>query len=148
MNQNQSPPPPLGLALRHAHLRAARVFAEELGPLGLENVLAGVLINLGHFGTRTQRQLMDIVGSDKSAMVRYIDGLERRGLVHRRPHPTDRRAHAVELTDAGRTVLAEVLAAAERTEERLLACLEPEQRDPFRMLLARFAQLEPERGCG
>jgi DNA-binding MarR family transcriptional regulator len=138
----------LGLALRHAHLRASRVFAEELRPLELENVLAGVLINLGVFGTRTQRQLMDIVGSDKSAMVRYIDNLESRGLVHRRPHPTDRRAHAVELTDAGLVALTEVLAASERTEERLLECLEPEQRDPFRALLVRFAHLDPEQRCG
>jgi DNA-binding MarR family transcriptional regulator len=148
MHQNQPPSAPLGLALRRAQLRAARAFAEELRPLELENVLAGVLINLSVFGTLTQRQLIDTIGSDKSAMVRYIDNLEARGLVHRSPHPTDRRAHAVELTDAGRAVVTRVLEAAERTEERLLACLEPEQREPFRALLARFAQLEPKTDLG
>ncbi|MCC9307851.1 MarR family transcriptional regulator [Kitasatospora sp. RB6PN24] len=144
MTDDQTPLPPLGLTLRQAHLRAARMFAEELRPLELENVHAGVLINLGMLGSRTQRQLMDSVGSDKSAMVRYIDSLESRGLVHRRPHPTDRRAHAVELTEAGEAALTEVLAASARTEERLLRCLEPGERDPFRELLGRFTYQAPE----
>ncbi|MDH6145234.1 MULTISPECIES: MarR family winged helix-turn-helix transcriptional regulator [Kitasatospora] len=147
MTEKQPPPAPLGLALRHAHLRAARIFAEELRPLELENVYAAVLINLGLLGSQTQRQLMDSVGSDKSAMVRYIDSLESRGLVRRRPHPTDRRAHAVELTDAGEAALAEVLTAASRTEERLLTCLEPGERRQFRELLGRFAFQAPERTC-
>ena len=29
-----------------------------------------------------------------------VDGLERDGIVHRRPHPTDRRATVIELTDS------------------------------------------------
>ncbi|WP_051943161.1 MarR family winged helix-turn-helix transcriptional regulator [Streptacidiphilus rugosus] len=133
-----STPPPLGLALRHAHLRAARVFAEELGPLGVENIVAGVLMHLGHLGPQTQRQLVERVNSDKSAMVRYIDALEARGLVRREPHPTDRRAQLIVLTDAGRVLLAEVQEAADRTEDRLTDHLTPEERELFHRLLVRF----------
>ncbi|MFE9427469.1 MarR family winged helix-turn-helix transcriptional regulator [Kitasatospora sp. NPDC006697] len=142
MKSNQ-PPPPVGLALRHAHLRAARIFAEELRPLGLENAPAGLIINLGHLGSLTQRQLMDVVGMDKSAMVRQLDQLEARGLVRRRPHPTDRRAHAVELTEAGRRLLGRVLEAADRAEERLLTGLAPERRAEFRELLLVVSELGP-----
>jgi DNA-binding MarR family transcriptional regulator len=36
-----------------------------------------------------------------------IDDLEDRGLVERRPHPSDRRAKLVELTPAGREIAAQ-----------------------------------------
>ncbi|WP_441246438.1 MarR family winged helix-turn-helix transcriptional regulator [Kitasatospora sp. McL0602] len=137
---DHSPKPPLGLALRQAHLRAAQVFAEELRPLGMENVLAGILMQLTLRGPQTQRQLTDSLSSDKSAMVRHIDSLERQGLVLREPHPTDRRAHAVILTDAGRARLAETQAAAARTEQRLTGCFTPEERDLLHDLLIRFTR--------
>jgi DNA-binding MarR family transcriptional regulator len=138
MNDSATPPR-LGLALRHAHLRAARAFAEELRPLGLENVVAGILIHLGQLGPQTQRQLVDMINSDKSAMVRYIDALEHRGLVHREPHPTDRRAQWIVLTDAGQAMFAEVGAAAARAERRVSACFTPAEAELFHTLLARFA---------
>ncbi|WP_370093904.1 MarR family winged helix-turn-helix transcriptional regulator [Streptacidiphilus sp. MAP12-20] len=139
MNEN-APKPPLGLALRHAHIRAARVFTEELRSLGLENVVAGILIHLGHLGPQTQRQLIDMLNSDKSAMVRYVDTLEQRGLVRREPHPTDRRAQWIVLTEAGQVMLAEVHRAADRGEERLTTCFTPSERELFHELLVRFAR--------
>jgi DNA-binding MarR family transcriptional regulator len=132
--------PPLGLMLRQAHWRAARAFSETLKPLGLENALAGVLIQLDRYGPQTQRQLIDRVGSEKSAMVRQIDQLEARGLARRAPHPTDRRAHAVELTDAGRELTAEIATRAERAQAELLNCLSPTERKLFLTVLQRFAE--------
>ena len=52
----------------------------------------------------SQRQLMDYLGSDKSAMVRSIDDLEALELCIRKPDEHDRRAHAVELTARGKEV--------------------------------------------
>ncbi|WP_052439220.1 MarR family winged helix-turn-helix transcriptional regulator [Streptacidiphilus jiangxiensis] len=128
----------LGLALRHAHLRAARLFAEELRPLDLENHHAGILLHIGVLGLQTQRQLVDSMGVDKSAMVRTLDILEARGLVRREAHPTDRRAHAVVLTDAGRACVERVAAAAARADERMTACFTAEERGLFHSMVARF----------
>ncbi|MGF1425170.1 MarR family winged helix-turn-helix transcriptional regulator [Kitasatospora sp. LaBMicrA B282] len=134
--------PALGMMLRRAHGRAALAFAEELEPLGIENRLAGILLQLGHYGPQSQRQLMVRVGADKSAMVRSVDELEARGLAVRTPHPTDRRAHAVALTPAGEELLTGILGAAQRAEGRLLTCLDPAEQRQFGALLERFALAE------
>ncbi|MEY9876674.1 DNA-binding MarR family transcriptional regulator [Streptacidiphilus sp. MAP12-33] len=141
MNENPAPRrASLGLVLRHAHLRAAQLFTEELRPLGLENHHAGVLLHIGLLEMQTQRQLVDSMGVDKSAMVRTLDALEARGLVRREAHPTDRRAHAVVLTPAGQELLAQVEAAAERTDARATSCFTPEERELFHDLAAKFVR--------
>ncbi|WP_329566749.1 MarR family winged helix-turn-helix transcriptional regulator [Kitasatospora sp. NBC_01266] len=137
--------PTLGMNLRRAHGRAAQAFAAELEPLGIENRLAGILMQLGRHGPQTQRQLMLRVSSDKSSMVRSVDDLEARGLAARTPHPTDRRAHAVAITPAGEALLTRILLAAERVEQQLLSCLEPDEQRLLGTLLERFAQGQGQR---
>lgn len=62
-----------------------------------------------------------------------IDRLEKQGLIERRPHPTDRRAKQVVLTDAGHRRRAEVLdRLAAHTP---LTALKPDQQDALRTLL-------------
>ena len=53
----------------------------------------------------TQQQLGRAIGMDPSSMVSTIDELEAKGWVERRRHPTDRRAYALHITDAGRETL-------------------------------------------
>ena len=145
MNATPTPQrPSLGLALRHAHLRAARLFAEELKPLDMENVHAGIFMHVGLLGVLTQRQLVDSMGVDKSAMVRALDALEARGLVRHEEHPTDRRAPTVIPTDAGRVTLERVVAAVRRTEERMTSGFTPEETELFHSLVLRFAYPCPE----
>ena len=66
----------------------------------------GVLNVLDVEGAITQQSLGRSVGIDPSSMVATIDELESRGLVERRRHPSDRRAHALYLTEAGTDTLA------------------------------------------
>lgn len=101
---------------------------------------AGVLLQLGQAGPVTQRQLIDLMGSDKSTMVRTVDELEARGLARRQPHPHDRRAHAVEITPAGRELLAQVRTGADQAGSDLLDCLEPEQQRQLHALLTQFVR--------
>src|SRR5215469_5217043 len=103
----------IGPLLRQAQRRSGRAFSAALRPLGIEGRHYGVLYHLNLLGPLSQRRLMDLTGEDRSSMVRTMDDLERLGLAERRPDPTDRRAHAVELTDAGRHVRAEAGAIAE-----------------------------------
>lgn len=57
-------------------------------------------------------QIMSSLGDDLGITPRYvtilIDGMERDGLVRRRPHPRDRRATLIELTEEGRKMCGEV----------------------------------------
>jgi DNA-binding MarR family transcriptional regulator len=135
-------PAAIGLLLRQAHRRSAKAFAERLRPLGLENRQAGLLMQIELAGNATQRRLIELFGTDKSTMVRTIDELEARGLAVRRPHPEDRRAHAVEITPAGRAVLVRVRAAAAEAGGGLLAGFAPAEQEQLRSLLARFVSAE------
>jgi DNA-binding MarR family transcriptional regulator len=134
---------PLTVALRVANRRASRLAARHLEPLGLDELLAGILLLAGASGGCTQRELIDGTGSDKSSMVRAVDTLEERGLARRTPHPVDRRARWIQVTDEGAALLDRLGAARTAVEEQLLAPLPPEERQRFRHLLAGFAGPPP-----
>jgi MarR family transcriptional regulator, lower aerobic nicotinate degradation pathway regulator len=135
-------PHAVGPLLRRAHARAARAFSEGLAPLGIEGRHFGVMAALVD-GPRTQRDLVDDVGTDRVSMMRIVDDLEARELARRRAVPGDRRLRAVELTDHGRAVVHEAEGTARSTGEALLAHLDPDERSTLIALLGRF--VSPER---
>jgi MarR family transcriptional regulator, lower aerobic nicotinate degradation pathway regulator len=134
-----SPASEIGLLLRQAHRRAARAFTAALQPLGIDGKHVGVLIALARTGPGSQRELIERTGSDKSAMVRILDELERRGFARRKPAERDRRAHLVELTPQGRELLISAQQIADEVAGALLACLAPDEQAALRELLRRFA---------
>jgi MarR family transcriptional regulator, transcriptional regulator for hemolysin len=73
----------------------------------------------------SQRALADLVGVEGPSMVSMLDRLERDGLVERVPSPTDRRVKLVQLTEAGRTVFAEVKKEAGAFRAFLLEGVDP-----------------------
>src|SRR5437773_9057237 len=112
-----------GFLVQRAHRRLRLAHNEALRPLQLniaELAVAGLLADRGDL---SQRQLIEIMDADKSTMVYLVDELESQGLVERRPDPTDRRAYAVHLTDAGRARVVEAGAVAARVETEFLSPL-------------------------
>ncbi len=69
-----------------------------------------------------------------------VDGLEREGLLARRPDPTDRRAILLELTDKGRAHVEQVHALHCELAERMFAPLRAEERRTLHALLTRLAR--------
>src|SRR5215469_7320934 len=130
----------IGPLLRQAQRHSARAFGAALRPLGIEGRHYGVLYQLDLYGPLSQRRLMDLTGEDRSAMVRTIDDLEGLRLAVRRPDPTDRRAHAVELTRAGRELRAQAGAIAEDVAADLLGTFTAQQREALFGLLEHFVQ--------
>ncbi len=47
---------------------------------------------------QSQQAIAEAIGAPPSRMVAIVDELEQRGLIERRPHPSDRRVHALYLT--------------------------------------------------
>src|SRR5947209_9779768 len=103
MSDSALPKPPAGLhsaLVRHTGFILNRVaavgrkrFTARLESIGLNLRMWGVLNVLDVEGSITQHRLGQCVGIDPSSMVSTIDELESQGLVERRRHPTDRRAH-------------------------------------------------------
>lgn len=130
----------IGVLLRKAHRRAAEAFNDVLKPLDIQGKHFGVLMLLRRLGPLSQRQLIDHLGSDKSAMVRTIDDLEVRDLCVRKPAEHDRRAHAVALTPHGEEIFAHAERKARVVGRELLAGFDPAERDQLTKLLARFIE--------
>jgi DNA-binding MarR family transcriptional regulator len=76
----------------------------RLGELGLTPARAEVLWLLNRGGPLTQRELSQTLRCTPRNVTGLVDPLEAAGFVTRNPHPTDRRATLVTLTDHGRAV--------------------------------------------
>ncbi|GIF76780.1 MarR family winged helix-turn-helix transcriptional regulator [Asanoa siamensis] len=126
-----------GLLLQMAHRAAHDRLAEALRPLGMDVRHFGILRFLTRGGL-TQRQLIDLVGVDKSTLVRIIDQLEEQRLAVRTRDPHDRRAFQVTITDHGRQRLAAADTAAAEVGERLFGWLDPPDRGQLHHTLRRI----------
>jgi DNA-binding MarR family transcriptional regulator len=69
---------------------------------------------------QTQRELAQQLSADQPYVTLMVDDLERRGLVQRKRHPTDRRAKLVQLTSAGRAAAAKADGILDEPPEELL----------------------------
>ena len=118
---------------------AQKRFAERIESLGLNPRMWGALNVLDAEGAITQHALCQGIGIDPSSMVSTIDELESKGLVERRRHPSDRRAHALHLTTKGRQTLTRGRELARRAQDELLAPLNEEEREQLHGLLLRLA---------
>jgi DNA-binding MarR family transcriptional regulator len=74
---------------------------EGLNDLELTPARAEIVWRVGRHGPLTQRQLSDALRCTPRNVTGLVDALEDMGLVARQPHPTDRRATLVTLTDHG-----------------------------------------------
>ena len=68
----------------------------------------------------TQAALSQVLGIDRSNLVRILDQLEGRGLVERRSDPNDRRAHRLFLTPEGKRQAAIIRTHIDAAEDALL----------------------------
>ncbi|WP_439679050.1 MarR family winged helix-turn-helix transcriptional regulator [Embleya sp. MST-111070] len=98
----------LGLLLRRTtRERLHRSLTEGMGE-GVDEVTYPVLSALARTGPRSAADLAPDVGLDRSGVTRRATRLEEAGLVRREPHPTDRRAALLVLTDAGERAVVEL----------------------------------------
>jgi DNA-binding MarR family transcriptional regulator len=81
---------------------------ESLAQEGLTISRAKVVWLLHHRGPTTQRALAEALEVTPRNVTGLVDGLVATGFVTREPHPTDRRATLVSLTDRGAVTLAEM----------------------------------------
>lgn len=128
-----------GFLISQLGFHAAGRFTERLSPLGLQPRHFGLLTQVSAGDGQTQQQLADRMGIHRNVMVGLIDDLEDRGLVQRRRHPADRRAHAVHLTDAARDLLVQAQQVADEHDTELLAALDESDQAQFITLLQRIA---------
>jgi DNA-binding MarR family transcriptional regulator len=112
-------PSSLAFLLSQVGIHAARQFSERIAEVDLTPPLFRVLNLIDAAEGRSQQAIGEAVEVPPSRMVALVDDLEQRGLVERRPHPTDRRVRALYLTAKGRKTLVRGREIAEAHEEAL-----------------------------
>ena len=126
------------LLAQTSHVLSTELTAElaDLGITPRSNcVLAAALT-----GERTQIQLADMCGLDKTTMVVTVDELEKAGLVERQMSATDRRARMIAVTDQGRKVHTLAKDVVARVYEDVLSALPETERAAFLSGLTRLAE--------
>lgn len=78
-----------------------------------------VLLELWNEDGLTQRELLDRLDVEQATLANTLSRMERDGLVLRRPHPRDRRATCIFLTERARAIREPALAAAREADEEL-----------------------------
>lgn len=118
-----------------------QAYAESFEPLGLNEGDYGVLAPLRRAGAPhelTPTELARHRMMTSGGMTAALDRLERKGLLARVPNPADRRGSLVRLTDRGREVIDEAMAAHVATEDQLVGALTDAEREQLRALLHKL----------
>ena len=121
------------------------VIRERQTPLfarhGLQHGEFDVLATLRRSGERdglTPTALFEAAMMSSGGMTARIDRLEKSGLVERRPHPSDRRATLVRLTDKGFALIDAIMPSHQDTAREALAGLSVDEQKTLNALLARL----------
>ena len=124
--------------------RTRDLFNEYLKSIELHSKHFGILFWLSQQDARTQVELGEQMKIDRAPMVQLIDRLEKQGLVERTPHPSDRRAHAIKITDAGRKTYQQALEIAAKVETEVLGSLSQAQQQQLNVLLNQIMRTDRE----
>jgi DNA-binding MarR family transcriptional regulator len=84
--------------------------------------------------------LSKVSGIEKSSVVLFLDALEKDGWVERRPHPGDRRAHRVHLTENGRARFTQIGLKLKAAQDEALSVFAPDEREAFERYLLRLIE--------
>ena len=130
---------PIGLQLAHTSKAVSRAFSDTLAEVGGSVPTWLILTSLMGETWPAQHRLARALHIEGPTLTRHLDGLEQRGLVHRRQDPENRRAVLVELTDEGHATHARLLEVVIAFDRRLRRNLSGEETTQLGALLDRLA---------
>ena len=127
----------IGFNLRCAQLTLFQHFSGSVGRDGISAPQFGTLLLIEANPDISQSAVAEALRFDRSSLVQIIDRLESRGLVVRNVSPSDRRSHALRLTDDGAEELSKLKTMALKHEADVAAALNEEERAQLIALLAK-----------
>jgi DNA-binding MarR family transcriptional regulator len=136
---SSTPPGSVGLLLSQVGRAVSRSFHACLEPIDLDPRQYLLLRTVGACRDQSQQAVGAALQIPPSRMVVLVDSLEGRGLIERVANPVDRRAHALRLTPAGRTLLQRATPIAEAFEAEVCRPLDGAERTALLGLLGRLA---------
>ena len=130
----------IGYMLRRAQISVFQDVFRAFAEVGIRPAQFSVLTVIAHNPGRTQSQVAAALGIKRTNFVALIDSLERRGLAERRPAPSDRRSHALHLTDTGRATVRRLNRMVEKIEAGMIRRIGRNRRAVLLELLTRLSE--------
>ncbi|KAB2900735.1 MAG: MarR family transcriptional regulator [Burkholderiaceae bacterium] len=127
-----------GHLVRRAHQRSVAIFMEEMAAFDVTPVQFAILVALLDRPGEDQVTLAARVALDAATSGSVIGRLEARGWVRREPDTRDRRRKLLWITPDGERAALQMLDAAPRVQERLVAPLSAEEQADLQRLLAKL----------
>lgn len=131
--------PTLGFILHDVARLLRKRFEQRARGLGLTRSQWQTLVYLNINEGIHQGGLAEILEIEAITLVRILDKLEARGLIERRPHPTDRRIRALFLREATRPLIEQLREMGNVTRAEALAGLSDDTRA---LLLEALTQMK------
>jgi DNA-binding MarR family transcriptional regulator len=138
-----APPSPLSSAVHLLHRAgqcADEIFSLSLPPGTMTPRQYAILKAVEASTEPSQTTLVEMTGIDRSTVADIVRRLVERGLLQRRRTRRDARMYALRLTAKGVTALRNAEPAAQSTDDKLLAALQPGERAVFLDALVRIVK--------
>lgn len=129
----------LGYWVHRLYRTMEREFQRRLAPFSLTPQEWAVLKTCGR-AEPTPAKIADKLEMNSSAVTRFLDRLEGKGLVRRLPHPADRRCTTLELTADGKRMVCGAGEQALGLNADVLAALDEDERAAFIARLRRLVE--------
>jgi DNA-binding MarR family transcriptional regulator len=111
----------LGFVISDLQRLITTAMDKELKALGLTRSQLRIILHLSRRDGLTQVRIAEDLQMGKVAVGGLLDRLEGKGLVQRRPHPTDRRATHVFLTPSAAALYTPIVESGRHVMDRMLA---------------------------
>ena len=133
----------VGYLLNQAALKIRTLTAMTLSPLKITPPQLRALEAIAQEQPLSQTRLGELVNMDRSTIVHVVDHFEALGIASREIDRSDRRSHAVVLTEKGEHFLVEARRRAFDIECEFLTDLSHAEREILRTLLQRLFRPSP-----
>lgn len=97
----------------------SRSLQAKAAKLGFSPGQFPILLELWDEEGLTQAQLLERVDVEQATMANTLSRMQRDGLIERRPHPKDKRAQLIYLTDKARAMREEAISVASEADDAL-----------------------------
>ncbi len=97
----------------------SRSLQQKSAVLGVTPGQFPILMTLWNEDGITQRELVERLEIEQATIANTLSRMVRDGLIERKPHPTDKRAQLLFLTDKAKSLEEQVVSAAQESDEAL-----------------------------
>lgn len=129
-----------GYLINHAARLCAIELRQQIAPLGLAPAQFMTLLELWREDGLTQKDLVDRLDVEQATMANTIARMERDGLIERRPHPEDRRARSIYMTQKAKSLEAPATRAANSVNENTLSIMSADEQKQFIDIMQRVVR--------